>query len=177
MFSLGCVLLEILILHETGSLSRLRQNRSTRNPAFHANLRQLDIWLPLQDRDTSPRRLQIVRETRALLNTDLRRRPRAAGLLSRLQLCDKMVKEGSPSIFGTCCQTRFMTVEAHDKEMAAARREIEKLEARLLAAEQSASTEQLWPKRERISPTLQQIEALYAKVAPSLRSRSPQRRA
>ncbi len=36
-FSLGCVLLELVILHFTGSLEHVRQNRSN-DPSYHANL-------------------------------------------------------------------------------------------------------------------------------------------
>ena len=46
MFSLGCVLLEILTLNREGTLDRLTNGRSLKNTAFHANLDQIDNWLP-----------------------------------------------------------------------------------------------------------------------------------
>ncbi|KAJ4332532.1 hypothetical protein N0V95_009643 [Ascochyta clinopodiicola] len=85
--SLGCVLLEILILNTEGSLKRLRANCLTKDPAFHAIISQIDAWLPLRD-DVSARDYNLYKETRAMLQGLPDRRPMAQDLIQRLVLYD-----------------------------------------------------------------------------------------
>lgn len=119
MFSLGCVLLEILVLNREGTLDRIRTHRSTKNTAFYANLNRLDDWLPLQD-TVSSMEYHLIKEVRAMLSSDSDRRPRAQDLLHRLNFCDQLdpAENNEHSIFGDCCRNSYVTEKKYKKELA-----------------------------------------------------------
>jgi len=102
--------------------NRLRQHRSTKNTAFHANLDQLDAWLPMRD-DASPKNHHLIKEIRAMLSHDPGQRPVAHKLLHRLVLCDKMSDDKQYSIFGHCCRTMFVLKKDHEEQVELAKEE------------------------------------------------------
>jgi len=104
MFSLGCVLLEILSLHRRGSLHLLRAYRET-NPAYHANVNHLSTWLKTDDINFSRREHYLECEINLMLSADPERRPKAIELLHGIAAHDIYPMEGStPSVFGDCCK-------------------------------------------------------------------------
>lgn len=133
-FSLGCVLLEILVLHYDGTLQRLRKNWSTKGPASHADLTNLDAWLPWTD-NLSPRTYHLFREVRAMLSSEPGKRPLIDNLLSRVSLCDRMMTGHEYSIFGDCCRTSYITASQHDQSVAKKDHEIRRLKSSLLQQE------------------------------------------
>lgn len=116
MFSLGCVLLEIIVLHADGTLKRIRDNRPNPNPAFHANLSSLDSWLPFSD-GYSPREHHLVKEVRAMLSTDPKQRPLAQDLLQRLNHANDMMGHGRGSMFGDCCRNKYVSTQQQKKQL------------------------------------------------------------
>ncbi|KAJ8118427.1 hypothetical protein OPT61_g571 [Boeremia exigua] len=115
-FSLGCVLAEILVLHEDGSRKRIEENRSGPNPAFHANLDRLDRWVPFLD-SYSPRRLNLVRVVREMLSREPQQRPTAHELLQRFIAANHMAKPRDQSIFGPCCHIQTVSITAENEQV------------------------------------------------------------
>ncbi|KAG9201718.1 hypothetical protein G6514_005334 [Epicoccum nigrum] len=115
-FSLGCILLEILTLDQEGSLDRLRANRSTKNTAYHANLDRINDWIPLRE-DVSPIDYNLIKEIRAMLSRSPNQRPSAQGLLERLEYCDKLSSDTDKahSIFDSCCRLSLMKKSDHQE--------------------------------------------------------------
>ncbi|KAH6620574.1 kinase-like domain-containing protein [Boeremia exigua] len=108
MFSLGCIMLEILVLQHEGSLERLRVNASPKDSAFHANLENIDAWLSFRGiDDMSVLDKHLVKVIRSLLSKAPEVRPSADRLLSGIRLCS-MVENPSISVLGVCCR------ESHD---------------------------------------------------------------
>jgi len=107
MFSLGCVLLEILSLHRKGSLQILRAHREA-NPAYHANIDHLATWLEMEKtEDSNFSRIEhyLESENRLMLSTDPKRRPKAIELLYGITAQDSCPSHASmPSMFGDCCK-------------------------------------------------------------------------
>jgi serine/threonine protein kinase len=109
-FSLGCVLLEIVILHEQGTLRHVRLNRSA-DPAFHANLDRVNAWFsgPLA-KPPSTRRAHLVSEITSMLARNHEVRPVAKELLIRVTGYDLAQTVPSKySLFGDCCRGHFMS--------------------------------------------------------------------
>ncbi|KAH7092086.1 kinase-like domain-containing protein, partial [Paraphoma chrysanthemicola] len=83
-FSLACLMLEIVVLHTDGTLDALRRLRTSRDRSFfQANLDTIDIWLAewiVLDTNTSPRRSHLMWEIRGMLARDPKRRPTAPEL-------------------------------------------------------------------------------------------------
>ena len=102
MFSLGCVLLEILTLHRRGSLHALRAHRGV-NPAYHANVSHLSRWLETDDTHFSRREHYLEYELNLMLSADPKRRPKAVELLHGITSHDVY-----PSIFGDCCKRTLL---------------------------------------------------------------------
>ena len=110
MFSLGCVLLEILVLHHDGTLGRLRIDRSTKNPAYHANLENMDSWLPPAKFSVmSSRDYHLAGLIRSMLSRDPTHRPVAEDVLSDINLCDILTSAESTSMFGSCCRASYVS--------------------------------------------------------------------
>jgi serine/threonine protein kinase len=117
-FSLGCILLEILTLDQEGTLDRLRAARSTKNTAYYANLDRVNDWIPLRD-DVSPIDYNLIKEIRAMLSHNPDQRPSAQSLLERLRYCDK-ISSGTTeahSIFGSCCRLSLMKKSDHEEQL------------------------------------------------------------
>ncbi|KAH8638534.1 kinase-like protein [Alternaria alternata] len=104
MFSLGCVLLEILSLHRRGSLDLLKEHREV-DPAFHANISHLTTWLQTDRHDFSRREHYLECEIHLLLSRDPKHRPTAIELLRNIVAHDSYHSDGSTvSMFGHCCR-------------------------------------------------------------------------
>ncbi|KAJ8105363.1 hypothetical protein OPT61_g10225 [Boeremia exigua] len=117
-FSLGCVLLEILVLHQDGTLDRLRVDRSTRNPAFHANLENIDAWLPTKHPDDmSFCDFHLTKAIRSMLSQTPEKRPRVDQLLDNMRLADMMKDSTHSSFFEACCRTPYVSMSFHTKAM------------------------------------------------------------
>ena len=117
-FSLGCILLEILTLDQEGTLDRLRATRSTKNTAYYANLDRVNGWIPLRD-DVSPIDYNLIKEIRAMLSHNPNQRPSAQSLLERLRYCD-MISSGTTeahSVFGSCCRLSLMKKSDHEEQL------------------------------------------------------------
>ena len=117
-FSLGCILLEILTLDQEGTLDRLRATRSTKNTAYYANLDRVNDWIPLRD-DVSPIDYNLIKEIRAMLSHDPTQRPSAQSLLERLRYCDMISSgtTGAHSIFNSCCRLSLMKKSDHEEQL------------------------------------------------------------
>jgi serine/threonine protein kinase len=110
MFSLGCVLLEMVVLHERGTLEHIRRNRSS-DPSFHANLTSVALWCTPLQHPRSVRRSSLVHEIKSLLSKDPAMRPTAEQLLLRItgyNLSELVASKHS--IFGNCCKSLFVSV-------------------------------------------------------------------
>jgi serine/threonine protein kinase len=103
MFSLGCVLLEILAFDRDGSLHRLRPTLPGSNFVYYENLESIDSWLPWSE-ETDPVRHCLRLEIRNMLMKDPKKRPSADALLRRLRSCHKSTDALQSPIFGHCCQ-------------------------------------------------------------------------
>jgi serine/threonine protein kinase len=104
MFSLGCVLLEILSLHRRGSLDLLKEHREV-DPAFHANISHLTTWLQTNRHDFSRREHYLECEIHLLLSRDPKHRSTAIELLRNIVAHDSYHSDGSTvSMFGHCCR-------------------------------------------------------------------------
>ena len=109
-FSLGCVLLEILVLHNDGTLQRLRAHHRLGDlPVYHTTLDAVDEWLPLSGK-LSARRYNLHREVRSMLSSEADQRPAIDQILSRVTLADAMMPNSDHSIFGACCRSSHSTV-------------------------------------------------------------------
>jgi serine/threonine protein kinase len=112
-FSLGCVLLEILCLHRRGSSDQIRKHRSL-DPSFHANLDQLTIWLQKDDDKFSREEYYLEQEIRLTLSRDPACRPTATQLLRSIALHDMEKDETSTTyMFGPCCKGALITSAVH----------------------------------------------------------------
>ena len=119
-FSLGCILLEILTLDQEGTLARLRATRSTKNTAYYANLDRVNDWIPLRE-DVSPIDYNLIKEIRAMLSHSPNQRPSAQSLLRRLRYCDNISSgtcEGNGhSIFSCCCRLSLIETSHHKEQL------------------------------------------------------------
>ena len=134
MFSLGCVLLEILSVHRRGSLQLLRTHRGV-DPAFHANTKHKSTWLETDSEDCTRREDYLEYAISRMLSTRPKRRPKAIELLHGIVAYDSYRNEGStPSVFGHCCKKTLVARNLyHDMVIDAARaaKRIGELERRL----------------------------------------------
>jgi serine/threonine protein kinase len=112
-FSLGCVLVEILCLHRRGSLDQIRKHRSL-DPSFHANLDQLTIWLQKDDDKFLREEYYLEQEIGLMLSRDPARRPTATQLLRSITVHDIEKDETSTTyLFGPCCKGALITSAVH----------------------------------------------------------------
>ena len=137
MFSLGCIVLEILIMNQEGTTTRLRTHRATRNTAYHANLGNLERWLPYHD-DLAPMDHHLTSEIRAMLSLEPGRRPVSPDLLRRLTYYDNMSvrQHDTYSIFGSCCRTTYIAEEEHEEKVREWRAGYQKKELALRQSEE-----------------------------------------
>jgi serine/threonine protein kinase len=117
MFSLGCVLLETLVLHDQGTLQQLQLNRSS-DPAFHANLDRVDVWFEgPSPKPSSPRIASLKSEIKSMLARDPQMRPTAKELFLRVTGYDlAQMITAKHSVFGDCCRSNFMSLKERDRE-------------------------------------------------------------
>lgn len=102
-FSLGCVLLEILVVHRCGTLKHIRLNRS-KDPCFHANLDRFDGWLQdcLQGAPSMPKNF-LNSEIKRMLIANPSERPVISELLVSFSAAET-ASNGFFTIFGSCCK-------------------------------------------------------------------------
>lgn len=128
MFSLGCILLEISILQEQGTLDQVRHHRAA-DPAFHANIGNIGKWLngPVS-KPRSVRRTRLVDEIRSMLSPEPPQRPTAKQALIRISGYDVAHRvRSNHSIFGDCCKAIFMPFKSHREQITRYKHEIDKL--------------------------------------------------
>ncbi|EAT91724.1 hypothetical protein SNOG_00229 [Parastagonospora nodorum SN15] len=107
-FSLGCVVLEMLVIHTQGTLRYMQANRSP-NPAFHANLDKVDAWLEDPHSQGRPsRRAHLEQEIKSMLGYYPETRPTANRLLIELATYE-LSKMSQFSVFGHCCKGKIMS--------------------------------------------------------------------
>lgn len=128
MFSLGCVLLEILVFDQDATLQRLRSNPPMQSAPYHSNLDRIEDWLP-RNEDLTPMRHLLYAEIRAMLSKDETKRPRADQLVLRIGLCEKMMESTEESVFADCCRIVYSTEQQFQSRIKA-------LQARIDDAEQ-----------------------------------------
>ncbi|KAH6878144.1 kinase-like domain-containing protein [Alternaria rosae] len=155
MFSLGCVLLEILSVHRRGSLQLLRTHRGV-DPAFHANTKHKSTWLETDSDDCTRREDYLEYAISRMLSTRPKRRPKAIELLHGIVAYDSYRNEGStPSVFGHCCKRTLVARNLyHDIVIDAARatERIKELERRLSEAKKYRTGYE--PQRDNVLETL-----------------------
>ncbi|KAH7402706.1 kinase-like domain-containing protein [Pyrenochaeta sp. MPI-SDFR-AT-0127] len=156
MFSLGCVLLEIITLHRTGTLEHIRQNRSA-DPSFHANLNNVNTWLNCPNVKLSPRGNLLQRNLRNMLSVDPDHRPTAEELLISLTGNDmKSSYQSKPSIFGICCRGALISHKEHQKQLSAHKQHVRLLQSLLLTS-QAEYKKEVSALSDKISALLQRL--------------------
>jgi serine/threonine protein kinase len=98
-FSLGCVFLEILTIHEKGNLQGLVSDRSEYT-AYHQQLNKIDTWL-----SNSLESMLTASVIRAMLCSVPRARPSAKDVLIILAEQDAQRSSDAPSMFMSCCKS------------------------------------------------------------------------
>ena len=115
-FSLGCIFLEILTAVKYGTLGPMRMSRPATDGSFQSNLNSRQQWLQMLNAE-SPRHKHLLCEIENMLDRDLRKRPTAFELKSRLAFIDQFRPHETPRIFGFCCATSFLTTQEHADEL------------------------------------------------------------
>jgi septal ring factor EnvC (AmiA/AmiB activator) len=115
----------------------MQQNRSTRDPSFHANLGSIDIWCEGSQAKShiaswSSRRTHLVQKIKSMLAYDPTMRPSAQQLLLEITGYDlsRMITT-KHSIFGRCCRSCLIPIREHAKELAANKDRIRSLQNNL----------------------------------------------
>jgi serine/threonine protein kinase len=170
-FSLGCVLLEVLVMHDRGTLEHIRRNRSP-DPSFHANLDRVETWLQPYNRVLSPRRYHLQYEIKAMLSRDPAKRPTVQDLLIKITACDLgRVSPSTPSIFSNCCQRLYIPRQEHEMQTLQLKNRVTHLETTLCedrARMQAEHEEQTWALKKNIDDLKQDLRH----VADALRTTS-----
>ncbi len=138
MFSLGCILLEILVLHQTGSLDHIRENRSL-DPSFHANLDKLKIWTDGCKPQSSRKRKLMLWEIENMLSIDPEERPNAEELLCSIIGSDSVNNDTAPldGVFGHCCKDSVFVREDYAGKTKVMKSTIKYLEDELRRCQQA----------------------------------------
>lgn len=126
-FSLGCVLLEIMTLQRCGSLKYIRLNR-TDDPCFHANLDKIDDWLQSTTPTTLSARESFVNcEIKRMLAQKASERPVISELLPSFSAADMAPSktQGLASMFGGCCGSTLKSREQHQEQITQLRSTLE----------------------------------------------------
>ena len=119
MFSLGCIILEILVLHHTGSLEHIRQNRSP-DPSFHANLDKIDTWLSILGTNSNWRLNMLQWEVKDLLAKKPADRPIASDLLMSIVFYENVWSRQATSmgyVLSACCRDAFISRRQHEEQI------------------------------------------------------------
>ncbi|KAF2109157.1 kinase-like domain-containing protein [Lophiotrema nucula] len=117
-FSLGCILLEILVVDRCGTLDELKALRTAEDRSFQANLKHKHDWLALLGSNTSPRRRHLQLEIVQMLDYDPEIRPLASELRMRLTVLDQSQRERyTRPYFRNCCQDTYITRLEHEAKV------------------------------------------------------------
>ncbi len=136
-FSLGCVLLELVILHFTGSLEHVRQNRSN-DPSYHANLHKIDTWLDIPDiRGTAWKDL-LFSKIRVMLSKNPEDRPTAFTVLVSVVNFENgnQAKLKGRSLFDKCCKNALIPRGQYEEDISISERKNALLEAEIRSMKQ-----------------------------------------
>ncbi|KAF3032500.1 hypothetical protein E8E12_003714 [Didymella heteroderae] len=176
-FSLGCVLLEIIAFDEDGTLRRLRPESPIARFVYHESLDKLNKWLPWPE-DLDPVKHQLCLAVRTMLSRFPKQRPRIDDLVSRISLCDRMVEETQDRIFPDCCRVSYFTEQQSESrvrelqvQVAGLRQEVQILQAnrRLYDPESQEWTDSDYQKqatqwaRDMINKALKSLKSLNSK--------------
>lgn len=126
-FSLGCVLLEIIVVHRCGTLEHVRQNRSD-DTCFHANLDRIDGWLRHSTQSPSSARENFINsELKRMLTATPSERPTISELLVSFSAADMASAQLDVfiSIFGGCCENLLVTKKQHESQITQLRKDQE----------------------------------------------------
>ena len=129
-FSLGCVLLEIIMVHRCGTLEHVRLNRSD-DPCFHANLDRIDGWLRHSTQSPSSARENFINsEVKRMLTAKPSDRPTISELLTSFSAADMATTQldVSISIFGGCCENLLVSKKQHESQVTQLRKDLEGVE-------------------------------------------------
>ncbi|OAL56740.1 kinase-like protein [Pyrenochaeta sp. DS3sAY3a] len=130
-FSLGCVVLEITVLHATGSLSHIRSNRSA-DASFHANLDRISTWQTWSDKALPPWEYLLHWEIKKMLSKDPEQRPTAQNLLANIRSTETMRRDNSEHLlFGQCCKYEMMSLQEHEQRMFKSKSDLQALREHL----------------------------------------------
>ncbi|KAH7086273.1 hypothetical protein FB567DRAFT_629366 [Paraphoma chrysanthemicola] len=108
-FSLGCVFLEILVLHHTGS--QLRFPSTSSSSAFQANLDILDYWLTGLDETAL-----LEEAIHQMLSAEPEMRPTADDLLLKFSTFETTVSE-KIAVFNSCCRPSLPSYEQRSLQL------------------------------------------------------------
>jgi serine/threonine protein kinase len=137
-FSLGCILLELLHLLANKSLRSLKSLRPELDMSYQANLHHIDEWFLGFEKD-SARTQHLLLEIRQMLEKDPQNRCSATVLCERIGLIDRFSKDSTASLFGNCCRDPLMRVHEYDKKVEYVKndfqQEIQALQARIAGLE------------------------------------------
>jgi serine/threonine protein kinase len=138
-FSLGCVLLEIIMVQRCGTLEHVRLNRSD-DPCFHANLDRINGWLRQSKQRVSSTRDNFLNcEVKRMLAAKPSDRPTISELLASFSAADMATTQldGFISIFGGCCENLLVSKKQHESQVTQLQKDLEDVEfqSRIMALE------------------------------------------
>jgi hypothetical protein len=129
-FSIGCVLLEIVIVQRCGTLEHVRLNRSD-DPCFHANLDRIDGWLRHSIQSATSARDNFLNcEVKRMLAANSSERPTISELLVTFSAADMTAAQldGSVSIFSSCCENLLTSKKRHESKVTQLQKDLEDAE-------------------------------------------------
>lgn len=114
-FSLGCILLEIVTLNAEGTLNGLRALRTAQDGSFQANLQNIDYWFNFPKSSPGGRRFQhLLLQIKQMLAEDPQLRPTTGKIHELLTVLDQFLASSvSGPLFGNCCSTPFISRQEH----------------------------------------------------------------
>lgn len=141
MFSFGCVLLEILVLHGRGSFDQLRMHLGA-DPSFYANVHHLGDRLKLSCDVSDRREYRLKCEIELMLSIDHGRRPWAREFPHSLTAYDLSRSEASmPSVFGDCCGSILLSKHGYEAILDTFDRKVAKMQNYVLHLEEKLEIE------------------------------------
>ncbi|CAI6335657.1 unnamed protein product [Periconia digitata] len=114
-FSLGCVILEILLICQHDTLEEIRQVRSELDKSFHANLSRITKWVRENLFTATLFEGQLGIIICHMLEEDAGDRPDAGRVCKQLSFIDTdLTDQGRDGLFDKCCRRAFISVEDHE---------------------------------------------------------------